>query len=144
MEGASPARLYATLVGGVLVIGGIIGFFYNSSFEVGSSIQADDALGLFSVNAWLNLVHLLTGALGLLLASYAARRYALGLGAAYLLICLLGFIHFGGGDTDSILKLVPVNTADNILHLILGVLGLAAGLATPTREGSVTAKPATA
>lgn len=136
MEGASPARLYATLVGAALLIGGIVGFFYDSSFGVGRSIQADDAFGVLSVNAWHNLVHAGTGALGLLLASYAARRYALGLGAIYLLVCLLGFIHLGGGNTDSILKVIPVNTEDNVLHLILGVLGVAAGLTTPRIRGA--------
>src|SRR3954464_3601097 len=120
-DGASPARLYATLVGGALVIGGIIGFFYNASFETGDSLQADDALGLLSVNAWHNIVHILTGALGLLLAGYAARSYALGLGVVYLLVALLGFIHLGGGDTDSIFKVIPVNTEDNLLHVILGL-----------------------
>lgn len=134
MEGASPARLYATLVGGALVIGGILGFFYNSSFDIGNSIQADDALGLLSVNAWHNIFHIVTGALGLMLASYAARSYALGLGVLYLVIALLGFIHLGGGGTDSILKVVPVNTEDNILHVVLGLLGLAAAAATPVRS----------
>ncbi len=131
MEGASPARLYATLVGGALVIGGIIGFFYNASFDVGNSLQSDDALGLLSVNAWHNIVHILTGALGLALASAAARQYALGLGFVYVVVAVLGIIHLGGGDTDSILKLIPVNTEDNVLHIVLGFLGIAAGLATP-------------
>lgn len=131
MEGASPARLYATLVGGALVIGGIIGFFYNASFEVGNSIQSDDALGLLSVNAWHNIVHIATGALGLALAGAAARGYAFALGLIYLVVAVLGFVHLGGGDTDSILKLIPVNAEDNFLHLILGLLGIAAGLSTP-------------
>ena len=33
---SSPARLYCTLVGAVLVIAGIIGFFYSSSFDTGA------------------------------------------------------------------------------------------------------------
>ena len=36
MEGSSPARLYCLLVGGVLVVAGIIGFFYEASFAVGN------------------------------------------------------------------------------------------------------------
>jgi hypothetical protein len=140
MEGSSPARLYATLVGGTLVVAGIIGFFYDASFDAGNSIQSDEVFGILAVNGWHNLVHILTGAIGLLVAGYAAREYALGLGVVYLVVALLGFIHLGGGDTDSILKLVPVNTEDNLLHLILGVLGVGAGLATPA-EGR--AAPAT-
>lgn len=134
MEGASPARLYATLVGGALVIGGVVGFFYDSSFDVGNGIGSSDAFGVLSVNGWHNVFHIVTGALGLLFAGYAARAYALGLGVLYLLIALAGMIHLGGGDTDSILKIVPVNTGDDILHLVLGLLGLAAAAATPARK----------
>ena len=35
MTTASPAQLYATLVGAALVIAGIIGFLYDSSFATG-------------------------------------------------------------------------------------------------------------
>ena len=78
MEGSSPARLYATLVGGTLVVAGIIGFFYDASFDTGDSLQADDVFGVLAVNGWHNIVHILTGALGLLVAGYAARAYAQG------------------------------------------------------------------
>ena len=94
---ASPAKLYATLVGGVLVIAGIVGFFYSASF--GGPGEVDDVLGLFGVNGWHNLVHILTGALGLLLAGFAARRYAFWLGIVYLGIALWGFV-IGSGDVD--------------------------------------------
>ena len=126
MEGSSPARLYATLVGGTLVIAGIIGFFYSSSF--GSPGNVDAVFGVLNVNGWHNLVHIATGGLGLLAAGYAARQYALGLGVVYIAIAVWGFII---GDGHSILGFIPVNTEDNFLHLILGVLGVAAGVATP-------------
>ena len=126
MEGSSPARLYATLVGGTLVIGGIIGFFYSSSF--GSPGHVDAVFGILDVNGWHNILHIVTGGLGLLAAGYAARQYALGIGVVYIAIAIWGFII---GDGHSILGFIPVNTEDNFLHVILGVLGLAAGLATP-------------
>jgi hypothetical protein len=131
MEGSSPARLYATLVGGTLVVAGIIGFFYSSSFNT-QEADVDQVFGILAVNGWHNLVHILTGALGLLAAGYAARTYALGLGAVYLVIAAWGFIV---GDGDFILGFIPVNTEDNVLHLILGLLGLGAGAATPATEG---------
>lgn len=132
MEGSSPARLYALTVGSVLTIAGIIGFFYDASFDVGDSIRSDDVFGLLAVNAWHNIIHILTGVLGLLAAGYAARTYALGLGLVYVLVAFLGFIDFGSGDlNDTILQFIPVNTEDNFLHLAIGVLGLAAGAATP-------------
>jgi hypothetical protein len=126
MADASPAKLYATLVGGVLVVAGIIGFFYSASF--GSPGEVDDVFGILSVNAWHNIVHILTGAIGLLLAGYAARQYAMGLGIVYLAVAVWGFIL---GSGESILGFLPVNTADNFLHLILGLLGVAAALGTP-------------
>ena len=132
MKEATPARLYALTVGAVLTIAGLIGFFYDASFDVGDSIQSDDVFGLLAVNAWHNIVHILTGVLGLIAVGYAARTYALGLGLVYLVVAFLGFIDFASGDlNDTILQINPVNTADNFLHLTLGLLGLAAGAATP-------------
>jgi Domain of unknown function (DUF4383) len=136
MEASSPARLYATVVGAVLTIVGISGFFYSSSF--GSPGEVDKVFGILAVNGWHNIVHLATGLLGLAAAGYAARQYALGLGLAYLVVAIWGFII---GSGDSILSIVPVNTADNILHLILGLTGLAAGAAT---SASVPARTAPA
>jgi uncharacterized protein DUF4383 len=136
MEGASPARLYATVVGGVLVIAGIIGFFYSASF--GSPGNVDEVFGILSVNAWHNIVHILTGGIGLLVAGYAARQYALYLGVIYLAIAAWGFVI---GSGDSILGFIPINTEDNFLHLILGVLGVGAALATPVER--TRAEPAT-
>jgi hypothetical protein len=128
MEGSSPARLYAALVGGVLVIAGIIGFFYSSAF--GSPGETDEVFGLLAVNGWHNVVHIVTGALGLVSMGYAgrARAYAGGLGVVYLGVAVWGLIL---GSGESILDVVPVNAEDNILHLALGVLGIGAYLATP-------------
>jgi hypothetical protein len=127
-EANTPARLYAGLVGAVLVIAGIIGFFYSSSF--GSPGEVDDVFGILGVNAWHNLVHIATGALGLLAysaGSRASRTYALGIGVVYIIVAIWGFAI---GDGDSILGFIPVNTEDSVLHAVLGVVGIAAGLAS--------------
>ncbi len=128
MEASSPARLYATVVGAILTILGIIGFFYSGSF--GSPGTVDDVFGIFAVNGWHNVVHLATGLLGLAAAGYAARTYALAVGLLYLVIAIWGFIV---GSGDSILSIIPVNTEDNVLHLILGLVGLAAGAASAAK-----------
>ena len=125
-EHYTPARLYATVVGAVLVIAGIIGFFYNSTFTSNEHIH-NDVFGILSVNGWHNVVHLVTGALGLLAARYAARTYALGLGAVYIVVAIWGIIV---GSGHSILSIVPVNAADDVLHAAIGLAGIAAGLAT--------------
>ena len=62
----TPAQLYALIVGAALLGAGILGFFYNSSFAVGDDVPRDAVLGLLDVNAWHNIVHLATGALGLM------------------------------------------------------------------------------
>jgi hypothetical protein len=128
-------------VGAVLVVAGIIGFFYNGHFGSGDNVfgndTSHDVFGILAVNGWHNVVHLATGALGLLAVGYAARTYALGLGAVYIVVAVWGFIV---GNGDSILSIVPVNTEDNVLHLLLGVTGILAGLATTERgEAPVTA-----
>lgn len=136
MEGSSPARLYCLLVGAVLVIVGIIGFFYGASFASGDSIRSEEVFGIFAVNGWHNLVHIAIGGALLIAAGNAARGGALGVGVLYLLLAALGFIATGDGGigflaTDGrLVDLVPVNDEDNVLHLVLGVTGVVAAVAT--------------
>jgi hypothetical protein len=136
MEESSPARLYCLLVGAVLVIAGIIGFFYEASFATGDSLRSDDVFGVLSVNGWHNLVHIAIGALLLVSAGSAARPAALFVGVLYIVLCILGFIATGNGgidfvaENDTLIKLVPVNNEDNVLHLILGITGVLAAFAT--------------
>ena len=141
MATSSPARLYCTLVGAVLIIAGIIGFFYSSGFDTGTTGVAkdtDEVFGILGVNGWHNVVHILLGVLALAAAQspYGARAYCLGIGLVYIVLALWGFI-----DDDGILVgLIPVNDEDNVLHLILGLTGVAAGAASPRPE---TTAPAT-
>ena len=130
---STPAMLYAGVVGAVLVVAGIIGFFYNAEFTSDESVR-DAVFGVLDVNGWHNVVHILTGALGLLAygaGAYAARTYAIALGIVYLAVAAWGFIV---GDGDSILSIIPVNTEDNVLHLLIGVAGVWAALATPAAQ----------
>ncbi len=129
MDGPSPARLYATLAGAGLVVAGIVGFFYSASF--GAPGEVGDVFGIFAVNAWVNVFHILSGVLGLFVASYAARPYSLWLGTIYVVVALWGFTI---GSGDAILGFLPVNTGDNLLHLVLGALGIGAALATPMEK----------
>jgi Domain of unknown function (DUF4383) len=143
MEEASPARLYCLLVGAVLVIAGIIGFFYEASFASGDSIRSQDVFGILSVNGWHNLVHIAIGALLLIAAGPAPRGASLFVGALYIVLCVLGFIatsNSGIGfiaEHDTLIKLVPVNNEDNVLHLILGITGVIAFYASrPARRAA--------
>jgi hypothetical protein len=145
MEASSPARLYCLLVGGVLVLAGILGFFYEASFAVGTDIEADKVLGLLAVNGWHNLVHLGIGALLLVAAGGAARSAALLVGVLYLVLAALGFIATGGdgisfvAENGVLIDVVPVNDEDNWLHVILGITGVLAALATGRGTAPATA-----
>jgi hypothetical protein len=125
----SPAQLYALIFGALLTVAGIIGFFYNSDFTSNKSVH-NAVFGVLDVNGWHNVFHIATGVFGLVAAgSYSSGRlYALVIGAVYIVVAIWGFT-VGGGN--SILSIIPVNTADNVLHLFIGVAGIAAGVATP-------------
>ena len=138
MDERSPAQVYALLFGAVLVGAGVLGFFYEASFDTGNSAKADEVLGILAVNGWHNLVHIATGVLGLAVAgSYAnARLYALGLGAVYLALGVIGLLM---DNPDLLLDFLPINDEDNVFHLLTGVAGLGAGLATPATPAPSTA-----
>src|SRR3954462_7867713 len=110
MEPASPPRPYPSLAGALLVVLGIVGFFYDASFTALNDLQP--ALGAIEVNAWFNLFYILTGAIGILVAGVASRQYSLIVGLLYTLLAI-----FGPGT--------------EWLHLAIGVLGLAAVAGTP-------------
>ncbi len=136
MEAASPARLYATVAGALLLLLGIVGFFYSASFGAPGDVEV--ALGAFRVNAWFNLLAIATGALGLLLAGTAPRPYALAIGLLY---TLLGVWGFAIDRPDSILGFMPANGWDDAMRVAVGLLGLAAAAGTPKRSPRRALKP---
>ena len=138
MEGRAPAQVYALVFGVVLVAAGVLGFFYEASFKTGDEAQADKVIGILAVNGWHNVVHIATGALGLaVVGSYAnARMYALGLGAVYLVLGIIGLLL---SNPELFLDFLPLNDEDNVLHLLIGVAGLGAGFATPAVPAPSTA-----
>jgi hypothetical protein len=138
MEPASPARLYATAVGALLLILGVVGFFYGSSF--GSPGTLEHTLGALRTNGWLNVLWIVLGALGLLTAGTLSRAYALCCGA---LLTALGIWGLALDPGQAILGHFPAAGADEALHLTLGLLGLLAAAGTPrTRSGRALPRPA--
>ncbi len=119
-RGLTPAQLHCPLAGLALLGAGVFGFISNSDFTTGNDIDGGSFLG-FEVNGWHNLVHIASGLLGLALwrSVSGARSYALGFGAVYLIVTLWGFI-----DGNDVLNLIPVNPADNWLHVALTIAAL--------------------
>jgi 4-hydroxybenzoate polyprenyltransferase len=130
----SPIRTAALVVAGVFVLVGILGFIpgittdYDTMSFAGHHSEAK-LLGVFQVSILHNIVHLLFGAAGIALARTAsgARTYLVGGGVVYLVLWLYGLLI----DHESGANFVPVNDADNWLHLVLGLgmigLGVALG-----------------
>jgi len=125
----TPAQLYSLVFGATLLVAGIAGFLVDSSFgPLGSDVEGSNLI-LFEVNGIHNIVHLAYGALGLALwrNPASARLFALGFGAVYLLVTVLGF-----AMGTNVLGIIPINAADNVLHLTIAAVGLVAGLASRT------------
>ena len=120
----TPAQWYCILGGVALLLAGLLGFISDSSFDTGNDIEGGSFLG-FEVNAWHNLVHLASGLL-LIAASRrrgSARTVAIAFGLVYGLVALIGII-----DGSDVVGVIPVNSADNVLHVALALLGIVAGL----------------
>ena len=134
----TPAQIYSLVFGATLLLVGILGFIAEATFNTGSDLNGSNFI-LFEVNGWHNLVHIASGLLGLALwrSAAGARSFALGFGAVYLIVTLWGFI-----DGNDVLGLIPVNGADNVLHLLISLAGIGAGLAS--RDEPARARQATA
>jgi hypothetical protein len=123
-DGRTPAQWYCLLAGLSLLLAGVLGFISDSSFDTGDGVQGDLFVA-FEVNAIHNLVHVASG-LVLLAASpkrASARAVALGFGVVYGLVAIIGLI-----DGEDVLGLIPINAADNLLHVALAALGIISGL----------------
>jgi Domain of unknown function (DUF4383) len=126
----------ARLVGIVFLLVGIAGFIPGVTTNLYEGLEfagkdgTAELLGIFQVSVLHNIVHGLFGLAGLALAATpsGARTYLIGGGAIYLVLFVIGLI--GGGDW------IPVDDADNWLHLLLGAGMIGLGVAT-TRESRV-------
>jgi hypothetical protein len=126
----TPAELFCRVVGPTLILVGILGFIANSSFGTGNPPKSGDLI-IFGVNGWHNIVHILSGVLLLAFARGArtARTGVLVFSVAYLVVTIWGFI-----DGNDILTLIPTDTADNVLHLLLTLVGFGAYALTKPDE----------
>jgi hypothetical protein len=127
----APVQTAALVFGVVFLLIGVLGFIpgitthYDQLTFAGHHSEAA-LLGVFNVSVLHNAVHLLFGIGGIMLARTftAARAYLVGGGVVYLVLFLYGLVI----DRESAMNFVPVNTADNWLHLALAVGMLLLGL----------------
>ena len=129
------ARTLARLFGITFLLVGIAGFIPGITSELGNIKFAGDEseaelLGLFQTSVLHNIVHLLFGIAGLVMAQRwdRASNYLLGGGIIYLLLFVYGL--FVGKDDEDGANFLPVNNEDDILHLLLGLGLLASWLLT--------------
>jgi hypothetical protein len=113
------AKTYATVVGAILLLLGIAGFFMK------------DLAGMVSFVPAHNVFHMATGVLGL----YSGLRgkklpiaFSRVFGIAYTAVGILGFAHLGQ------LGALQLNATYNVVHLVVGVLGLLAGFMSRKSE----------
>lgn len=129
----------ATAVGIVFLAVGVLGFIpgITSNFsDMKFAGHTSDALllGLFQVSILHNIVHLLFGAAGLVMAKTVsgARNYLVGGGIVYLVLFLYGLIV----GNNSAANFVPLNGADDLLHLVLGLGMIALGVVLTRSAGT--------
>jgi hypothetical protein len=143
--GATNMQKAAAAVGAVFLLVGILGFIpgITSDFDAMEFAGAEsDAklLGIFEVSVLHNLVHLLFGVVGLAMARRweSARAYLLGGGLIYLVLWIYGLVVDKGSDAN----FVPVNSADDWLHLILGLGMVALALILQRERADLTRRTA--
>lgn len=132
----TPVQMAALLFGAVFLLVGIAGFIpglttdYDTLMFAGHHSEAK-LLGLFQVSILHNVVHLGFGVVGLALARTArgARLYLVAGGVIYFVLWIYGLLI----GHDSAANFVPLNTADNWLHLVLAIAMLGLGLALGRR-----------
>jgi hypothetical protein len=114
----------AQVVGAVFVFVGVVGFLPadTTHYELLDWAGPDSGaklLGLFQVSILHNIVHLIVGVVGIAAARTVgtARAFLIGGGILFLFSGIYGLVI----DLDNSANFIPLNTADNCLHLGLGV-----------------------
>jgi hypothetical protein len=126
-----PIQLAALVVGVVFLLVGVLGFIpgITTNFDglafAGHQSEAM-LLGLFQVSVLHNIVHLLFGVAGLAMSRTpaAARNFLIYGGVIYAVLWIYGLVI----DQSSAANFVPLNSADNWLHLVLAIGMIALGL----------------
>lgn len=114
-------RIIAILFGIGFIFFGVGGFL--PSFYINNLL-----LGFFQVNTIHNLFYIISGVLAIMAATsyYYSRLFFQILGVVYAILAILGFVFSG----DLSFMMLTMNTADNILHLVIALIALYLGFYT--------------
>lgn len=133
-----PVQWAALTIASLFLIVGALGFVPGvttdySTLEFAGHHSDAKVLGVFAVSILHNSVHLAFGIVGVVLARSVglATLYLIGGGVVYALLLMYGLLV----GESSVANFIPVNSADNWLHLGLAVAMLALGI-TLSRERS--------
>ena len=131
MKDRSTVQSAALLAGIVFLVVGILGFVPGVTTHYGDLSFAGHGsgaklLGIFQTSILHNIVHLLFGLVGIAMARSweGARTFLIAGGVVYLVLFVYGLLAHG----DSSANFIPVNSADNVLHVALGVAMIALGV----------------
>lgn len=133
-----PVQLVALAVGVVFLLVGVAGFIpgittnYSELSFAGHHSEAL-LLGVFQVSVLHNIVHLLFGVAGVVLARTVggARGFLIYGGVIYVVLWIYGMLVDPTGPAN----FVPVNAPDNWLHLLLGVVMIGLGVLVGRERG---------
>jgi hypothetical protein len=125
-----PMHAFAATMGLVFLLAGIAGFIPGittnyDELEFAGPDSGAKLLGLFEVSVLHNIVHMLFGVGLVAAARYSwSRAYLLGGGVGYLGVVLYGALV----DKEADANILPINNADNILHLVLALAMIGLGV----------------
>ncbi len=120
MERIGYTRLYATMTGAALVLLGLAGLLENAEFHYPR--LSSELLGVYTVNGWANVFHVVIGLIALLMARSLSRIYAI---VAAILFLGLGIWGILATDGTLLLSKLPAARNVNLLNLLLGGAALA-------------------
>ena len=115
----------AAIIWGVLFIGvGLLGFISNP-------IIYDSHTAIFHADKVHNMVHIVSGALFLLIALAlpgSASVFLIAFGIVYFFLGIMGLVNYGSEGMGQLLGFLHVNGADNFLHIGLGIAIFLSGI----------------
>lgn len=121
-----PAQYLALGIGVIYLLVGVVGFF-QTGLDGFAHHEGELLLGIFEVNPLHNIVHLIIGAAGIMLWQPLSRArvygwlLAIGYGATFLYGLFVA-------NQDTQANFLALNWADNWLHIVSALAGLAIAL----------------